>query len=194
MKKIILASSSPSRRNLLNKIEISYDICAPDIDESAHTGETAIQLVERLAIAKAKAIAEQYPNSLIIGSDSVADHHGEIVGKPGDYQTAKKLLKWCCGKEIKFYTGLALLNSKSGHIQSTVETYEVKYRQLTDENIDYYLHKEEPYGCAGGVKAETIGLAMFEYMRGDDFYALLGLPLLKLVGMLANEGVEVLAP
>jgi MAF protein len=191
---LVLASSSSSRRNLLNKLELSYDVCVPDVDESPYTQETAYKLVERLAILKAKAVSVQYSNHLIIGADSVADHDGEIVGKPGDYQTAKKLLSYCSGKEVKFYTGLALLNSESGNIQTAVEVYTVKYRILTDAMIDFYLHKEQPYGCAGGVKAETRGLALFEYMRGDDFYALLGLPLLKLVSMLANQGVEVLLP
>ncbi|MBX9705729.1 MAG: Maf family nucleotide pyrophosphatase [Gammaproteobacteria bacterium] len=193
MKRIILASSSPSRLNLLKKLEIPFEAHSPDVDETPLANETAPELVHRLSELKARAIAEQYPNSLIIGSDSVASHHGQIQGKPLTHANAYTLLKSCSGQVVEFYTGLCLLNTATNHTQHHTSIYEVKYRQLTDHMIEYYLNKERPYFCAGGVKAETLGLALFEYMRGDDFYALLGLPLLKLVEMLAAEGIEILS-
>ena len=184
---LILGSSSPFRKMLLERLMVPFETSNPDIDESAKEGETPIELVERLAIEKAQAVATQHPNSLIIGSDQVALHGSEVVGKPHTHERAVEQLRSASGKQITLYTGLALINSATGNIQSEVIPFTVHFKTLSEQVIESYLRKEEPYNCAGSVKSEGLGIALFDRFDGDDPNALIGLPLIRLVAMLENE-------
>ena len=190
--KLILASSSPFRRELLARLQVPFEAVSPNIDETPRPGEAAPALVARLAIAKAQAAARNHAATLIIGSDQVAVQDGVIVGKPNDHTTAVEQLRTASGKTTTLYTGLALLNTATGHTQSDVIPYEVRFRVLTDSQIENYLRKEQPYGCTGSVRAEGLGVALLERFHGDDPNALIGLPLIRLVRMLEAEGVEVI--
>jgi len=185
--KLVLGSSSPFRKMLLERLMVPFETANPDIDESAMDGETPIQLVERLAIEKAQAVADLHPNSLIIGSDQVALHGDEVVGKPHTHERAVEQLRSASGKQISLYTGLALINSKTGNVQSEVIPFTVHFKSLSEHVIESYLRKEEPYNCAGSVKSEGLGIALLERFEGDDPNALIGLPLIRLVAMLENE-------
>ena len=190
--KIILASSSPFRRELLARLEIPFECISPDIDESAKVGETPQQLVERLSVEKAKAIANNQPNALVIGSDQVAVHGDNIVGKPRDHEHAVEQLREASGQTITLFTGLALINSDSGNIQSEVVPYSVVFRELSNDMIESYLKKEQPYNCAGSLKSEGLGIALLERFIGDDPSTLIGLPLIRLVRMLELESVKLI--
>lgn len=189
---IILASSSPYRRELLAKLHLDFTWQSPEIDESARPGETAEQLVVRLAGEKARAIAKHHGNALIIASDQVALLDGQILGKPGDHATAVRQLNAASGKAVRFLTSLALLNSSSGRIQVEVVPFTVHFRHLSPSEIENYLRKEQPYNCAGSFKSEGLGIALFERLEGDDPNTLIGLPLIRLAKMLRNEGVAVI--
>lgn len=169
---------------------VPFTTANPDIDETAHADESPINLVERLAIEKAQEIAKTHPNSLIIGSDQVAMHGGKIVGKPITHENAVAQLNEASGKKIELFTGLALINSKTGVVQSEVVPFTVHFKQLSDYVIERYLRKEEPYNCAGSVKSEGLGIALFERFDGDDPSALIGLPLIRLIAMLENQGFD----
>jgi len=190
--KLVLASSSPYRQKLLQQLQLRFEAQSPEIDESPLPGESPVELVERLAIAKARAIADSCPDCLVIGSDQVAVHEDEIVGKPKDHADAVRQLQYASGKTITLYTGLALINSKTNAIQSEVVPFTIHFRQLTNEQIENYLSKDKPYNCAGSVKSESLGVALFDRFEGDDPNALIGLPLIRLVRMLENEGVSVI--
>ena len=190
--KLILASSSPFRRELLARLMIPFDVVAPEVDETARPGELPQALVERLAIAKAQAVAAKHPQALIIGSDQVAVHAGEIVGKPITHERAVAQLKTASGKTVTLYTGLALVNSATGRVQSEVVPYRVLFRPLSDAQIENYLRKEQPYHCAGSVKSEGLGVALLERFEGEDPATLIGLPLIRLIHMLEHEGLTVL--
>jgi len=192
MRNLILASSSPFRRQILDKLQLEYACLSPDIDESTNGNETPAQLVTRLAVAKAQKIAETEPDSLIIGSDQVAVLGDEILGKPHTHENAVKQLQSLSGHRVTFLTGLALINSKSGNIQREAVPFDVVFRTLTDEMIENYLRAEEPYNCAGSFKSEALGIVLFDKLEGDDPNTLIGLPLIRLVRMLENEGVNVL--
>ena len=185
--KLVLGSSSPFRKMLLERLMVPFETSNPDIDESALDGETPIELVERLAIEKAKAVTKDHPNCLIIGSDQVALHGSDVVGKPHTHERAVEQLRSASGKKITLYTGLALVNSNTGNIQSEVVPFTVHFKQLSEHIIESYLRKEEPYNCAGSVKSEGLGIALMERFDGDDPNALIGLPLIRLVAMLENE-------
>ncbi|MBE9515460.1 MAG: septum formation inhibitor Maf [Proteobacteria bacterium] len=189
---LILASSSPFRKQLLSRLELPFECVSPDIDESAKDDETPQQLVERLSIEKAQAVANKHPNALVIGSDQVAVHGDKIVGKPRDHEHAVEQLREASGQTITLYTGLALINSSNGHIQSEVVPYSVVFRKLTNETIESYLKKEQPYNCAGSLKSEGLGIALLERFVGDDPSTLIGLPLIRLVKMLQRENYRIL--
>ncbi len=189
--RLILGSSSPFRKMLLERLMVPFDTANPDIDETPLANETPIALVERLAIAKAKEIAKSNPNALIIGSDQVALHGSEIVGKPHTHERAVEQLRTASGKKIELFTGLALINSETGSIQSEVVPFTVHFKSLSESTIERYLRKEQPYNCAGSVRAEGLGVALFEKFEGDDPNALIGLPLIRLVAMLENQGFDV---
>jgi len=166
---------------------VPFVTASPDIDESPLENETPVELVERLAIEKAREIAKTHKNHLIIGSDQVALHGTEIVGKPHSHERAVEQLKTASGKKITLYTGLALLNSNTGELQSEVAPFTVHFKPLSDRTIENYLRKEKPYNCAGSVKSEGLGVALLERFEGDDPATLIGLPLIRLVSMLEQQ-------
>jgi len=194
MQQLILGSSSPFRAELLNKLGLNFITSSPDIDESALNNETAEQLVQRLSEQKALKIAESYPDALIIGSDQVALLDGEILGKPGNHDNAVKQLTSASGKTVRFLTGLTLVNSKSGQVQSLVETFDVSFKALSANQIEFYLQQEKPYQCAGSFKSEGFGISLFSKLEGEDPNSLIGLPLIRLIDLLNNEGIDVLQP
>jgi len=190
--KLILASTSPFRKELLEKLNLVFATAKPDVDETALPEETAVELVERLAIAKAQAIAPEFSDALIIGSDQVCVNQGKILGKPGNFANAFEQLKAASGQRITFYTGLALLNTRTGKVQSLVEPYVVQFRELSEQMISHYLEKEQPFNCAGSFKSEGYGIALFESLEGKDPNSLIGLPLISLIKMLEKEHFPVL--
>lgn len=194
MQQLILGSSSPFRKELLAKIGLEFITSSPDIDETRFEDEQPQRLVQRLAEQKARKIAESYPDALIIGSDQVAVLNDQVLGKPVNHENAMKQLIAASGNTVEFLTGLALFNSKSGQMQSLVESFEVTFKTLNENQIDYYLQQEQPYQCAGSFKSEGFGISLFEKLNGDDPNSLIGLPLIQLISLLENEGVDVLSP
>jgi len=190
--RLILASSSRYRRALLERLGLPFETIAPDIDESPHPTETPLQLVERLAVAKARAIAARVPHSLVIGSDQVAVHGDAIVGKPHTFENAVTQLRQASGSTVTLYTGLALVHADSGRVQSETIPFRVVFRTLSQAQIENYLNKEKPFDCAGSVKSEGLGVALLERLEGDDPNTLIGLPLIRLVRMLEREGLAVI--
>lgn len=191
---LILASSSPWRRQLLARLGMPFDTASPDIDETPEPGETAQELVERLARDKALALAEHFPRHLIIGSDQVATlSDGSILGKPGSHDRAREQLARCSGQTVTFVTGLALHDSSSGTTTVTSEPFHVHFRVLTPERIDRYLTIEQPYQCAGSFRMEGLGIILFSRLEGRDPNTLIGLPLMALTDLLARHGVDILA-
>ncbi len=188
---LILASTSPFRKQLLEKLHLTFLTDKPNVNETAHDNESALQLVERLAIEKAQAVANGYQDALIIGSDQVCINNGKILGKPHNFENAFKQLKEASGKTVTFYTGLALLNSRTGRVQSLVEPFAVEFRELSDQMITNYLNKEQPYNCAGSFKSEGYGISLFNSLQGKDPNSLIGLPLISLIELLENEGIQV---
>lgn len=189
---IILSSTSPYRKALLERLRINFSCESPDIDETPLAREPVEDMVVRLATAKAQAIADKHPDALIIGSDQSAVLNGEKLSKPGNYENAFQQLSNASGQKITFQTGLCLLNSKTGNVQSTCVPYTVVFKILSAKMIENYLHKEEPYNCAGSFKSEALGIALFDRFEGDDPNALIGLPLIQLVNFLDNEGFSIL--
>ena len=190
--KLVLGSTSPFRKTLLERLHIDFVCDSPDIDETPLENEPVEEMVVRLAIAKAQAISQRHPDSLIIGSDQSAVLNGEKLSKPGNFENAFKQLTHASGQKITFQTGLCLLNSATGNIQSVCVPYTVVFKTLTPTMIKNYLHKEEPYNCAGSFKSEALGIALFERFEGSDPNSLIGLPLIELVNFLDNEGVSIL--
>ncbi len=188
---LVLASSSIYRQELLQKLQIPFVTANPDIDETALANETPEATALRLSQAKAKAILNNYPNALIIGADQVAVLEGLQLGKPLNHANAVKQLRFMRDKEVIFYTALSLFNSFNHNMQSKVIPYRIKFRPLSDQQIENYLHKEQPYHCAGSAKAEGLGITLIECMSGEDPNALIGLPLIALVDMLQQEGVGI---
>lgn len=189
---IILASSSIYRRELMQRLQIPFHTVSPHVDETVLAGEKPQDTALRLSKEKAKKIGAEYPHALIIGCDQVATLDGEQLGKPLNHNNATKQLRLMRGKEVTFHSALCLYNAETGNMQAQVVPYLVKFRQLTDEQIESYLIKEQPYHCAGSAKSEGLGIALIERMIGDDPNALIGLPLIKLITMLSNEGVNVI--
>jgi MAF protein len=195
MRPLILASSSTYRQALLSRLQVPFASYAPDIDERRQPGEAALALVLRLAERKARALAGRYPHHLIIGSDQVAvltrDGHEQVLGKPGDFEQACAQLTAAAGQRVTFLTGLALLDSASGECQVDAVPFTVTLRQLAPAAIERYLRAEQPYDCAGSFKAEGLGVSLFESTEGQDATSLVGLPLIRLVSMLAAAGVSI---
>ena len=191
-RQLILASSSPFRQELLARLQLPFISLSPDVDETPLVDEAGDELAQRLAIAKAQAIAKQHGNALIIGSDQVAVVDKTIVGKPGNHERARMQLERASGQAVMFYTGLCLIDSASGREQSLVEPFRVIFKALAATQIERYLQIEQPYQCAGSFKSEGLGIALFERLQGDDPNALIGLPLIQLIRMLAAEQVDIL--
>ena len=189
--KLILASSSIFRRDLLAKFNLPFEVISPNIDETPLLGEKPQDTALRLAQLKAKRVAETESNALIIGCDQVATLNDVQIGKPMTHDNAVKQLQMMRGHVVIFHSALCLYNAQTGHMQAEVVPYEVKFRQLSDDEIERYLNIEKPYHCAGSAKSEGLGIALMDYMRGDDPNALVGLPLIRLAHMLRNQGVNV---
>lgn len=189
---LLLASSSPYRRELLDRLQLPFTWQSPSIDETRREDEAAIDLVRRLAEEKARALAERYTDHLIIGSDQVAVlGDGQILGKPHNLERAQKQLRAASGSSVTFLTGLALLNSQSGRCQVDCVPFTVHFRSLSDTQILRYLQREQPFDCAGSFKSEGLGISLFRSTEGEDASSLIGLPLIRLVDMLINEGIDV---
>jgi septum formation protein len=189
---LVLASTSAYRRELLGRLHIPFSTVTPNVDETPLPGELPEQTASRLAQAKAAAVASQWPQALIIGCDQVAALDGAQLGKPHTHEDAFKQLQLMRGKTAMFYTAVCLLNALTGNTQIQVIPYCVRFRRISDAQIANYLAKEQPYHCAGSAKTEGLGIALIEAMQGDDPWALIGLPLIALVDMLKNEGLEVI--
>lgn len=192
MPALLLASSSPYRRELLERLQLPFTWQSPSIDETRLEDESGTDLVKRLAEEKARALADRHPDHLIIGSDQVAVlGNGEILGKPHDLPRAQQQLRAASGSSVTFLTGLALLNSNTGQCQVDCVPFTVHFRPLSDERILRYLQREQPFDCAGSFKSEGLGISLFRSTEGKDATSLIGLPLIRLVDMLLNEGVEI---
>lgn len=191
-RRLILASTSSFRRDLLARLGLPFEVRAPEAEETRLPGEDAPKLVARLAELKARAVACHEPAALIIGSDQAAVLDEGIIGKPGDHEQAVAQLLRASGRTVTFYTGLCLLDSASGYRQIAVESFRVVFRKLTPAWIDSYLRREQPYQCAGSFKSEGLGIALFERLEGDDPTGLIGLPLIRLTRMLEAAGMAVL--
>ena len=191
--RLILASTSPFRQQLLAKLNLPFDTCSPNIDEFPREGETPEALVIRLSEEKAIKGASGFTQGLVIGSDQVAVIGNNIVSKPLTHEKAVEQLTQASNQVITFYSGLALHNIETGESDTRVETFKVHFRELTQEQIEYYLQTEQPYFCAGSFKCEGLGIALFTQLEGKDPNTLIGLSLITLIDMLANQGYQVLS-
>jgi septum formation protein len=189
---LILASTSRYRRELLRRLRCDFQVVAPGVDESALPGESPAVTAERLASAKAQAVARQHPAALVIGSDQVADLRGEAIGKPGDHANAVAQLRRMSGQAVVFHTAVAVVQADSGFSRSACVPVRVRFRELDDEAIERYLQLEQPYDCAGSAKCETLGIALLEAIDSDDPTALVGLPLIRTSALLREAGFDVL--
>lgn len=187
--KLVLASSSRYRRELLAKLRLPFECAAPDIDETPLPDETAAATSSRLARAKAMALQPRFPDALIIGSDQVALLDGVQLGKPGDHARARLQLQAMRGKSLCFHTALCLYNAATGTCHEAIDETHVDMRAYSDEEIERYLEAEQPYDCAGSAKSEGYGITLIAAIRGDDPNALIGLPLIRLLALLRREGV-----
>jgi len=186
---LILASTSPHRRQLLERLGLPFTAVAPGVDEGRSLREPVDALVKRLSRAKAEAVAAKHPGALVIGSDQAAEREGEILGKPGDHATAVAQLKTASGKYLKFHTGLCLWDGRTGTCQEYVDQTRVAFRKLSDGEIERYLQAERPYDCAGSFKSEGLGITLFEGIESNDPTALVGLPLIALCRFLRTAGI-----
>jgi septum formation protein len=191
---LVLASTSRYRRMLLERLGLPFEAVAPQVDETPLPGEAPAATAFRLAAAKARSVASSYRDALIVGSDQVADCAGQAVGKPGTHENAVAQLRALSGQTVVFHTGLALLDVATGKCQTALVDVTSTYRHLTSDEIEGYLRREQPYDCAGSVRSEALGIALFERIESDDPTALIGLPLIQLARMLAAVGIAVLAP
>lgn len=195
---LILASTSPYRKQLLDRFGLPYQTATPKVREVMHAGESAQAMAKRLAEAKARSVASDFPHALIIGSDQIAvlhqetSEHPQMLGKPGHHQNAVAQLKLASGQQVDFFTGICVYNTRSDQSHAEVVPYHVTFRLLSDALIERYLQREKPYDCAGSFKAEGLGIALFERMTGTDPTALIGLPLIALRRLLQQEQFEII--
>lgn len=191
-KPLILASTSPFRKQLLEKLNLPFSCCSPEVDETPLENESPADLVLRLAKLKAATGADKYSEGIVIGSDQVAVINNNIIGKPLNRETAIEQLSQSSGQAITFYTGLAVHNVKNGNVEAIVEPYIVHFRTLSQQAISNYVDIEQPFYCAGSFKCEGLGIALFEQLEGKDPNTLIGLPLISLIDLLHRQGVDVL--
>jgi septum formation protein len=191
-RKLVLGSTSPYRRELLARLRIPFEVAAPDVDEAAQPTETPMQLACRLAMEKARAVAAKFPSCVVIGSDQVADLDGISLGKPGNHERATIQLQQMRGKTVIFQTAVAVVCQESQFAQMDLAQVKVKFRELSDAEIEAYLRAETPYDCAGSAKSEGLGIALLESIDNDDPTALVGLPLIRTCRMIQAAGVRVL--
>lgn len=189
---LVLASTSPYRRELLARLGVPFETIAPKVDETPLTGESPDATAERLSLAKARAVVERFPDALIIGSDQVALLEGRQLGKPGTHDKAITQLQSMRGKALEFHTALTLLNARTGAAQTATVPVRLVMRNYSDAQIEAYLRKDQPYNCCGSAKSESLGIGLIARFETEDPTALVGLPLIKLTEMLANEGLDVL--
>ncbi|WP_277184107.1 Maf-like protein [Caballeronia sp. BR00000012568055] len=190
--RLVLASSSRYRRKLLERLRVPFEVASPDIDETPLSGETPEQTALRLSIAKARAAAERFADALIIGSDQVATFDGQQIGKPGTHENAVAQLQSMRGRDVEFHSALCLFDTRTGDVQSADIVTRVRFRDLSDAEIEAYLRAETPYDCAGSAKSEGLGIALLDAIESDDPTALIGLPLIALTKMLRAAGFSVL--
>ncbi len=191
-RKLILGSTSPYRRELLARLRIPFEVAAPDVDETPHPSETPLQLACRLAMEKARAVAAQFPACVVIGSDQVADLDGQTLGKPGNHARATAQLQQMRGKTVIFQTAIAVVCLETGFAQMDLAQVKVRFRELSDAEIEVYLKAETPYDCAGSAKSEGLGIALLNSIENDDPTALVGLPLIRTCRMIQDAGVKLL--
>lgn len=191
-RKLILGSTSRYRRELLERLRIPFTVEAPEVDETPYPQETPAQTASRLAMSKARAVAAKFPDSIVIGSDQVADLNGEALGKPGDHARARAQLQKMRGKVVVFQTAIAVVCQQTGFTQTDHAQVKVTFRDLSDAQIEAYLHAETPYDCAGSAKSEGLGIALLASIENDDPTALIGLPLIRTCKMLEAAGLRLL--
>ena len=191
---LILASTSRYRHELLSRLRLPFEAVSPQVDESALPGEAPVALAQRLALAKAWAVARQRPDAVVIGSDQVADLDGQALGKPGTHERAVQQLRRLRGHEVLFHTAVAVVRADAGFEKAALSSVAVSFRMLTDDEIEYYLRTEQPYDCAGSAKCETLGIALLSAIDSDDPTALVGLPLIRTSELLRQAGIDPLRP
>ena len=189
---VVLGSTSRYRRELLSRLNLPFDVAAPDVDETPQIDESPRELALRLALAKARAVAERFPQAVVIGSDQVADLAGQPLGKPGEHTRAVQQLRQMRGQTVVFQTALAVVCLATGFEQVDLAAVKVQFRDLSDDEIENYLQAEKPYDCAGSAKSEGLGIALLESIDNDDPTALVGLPLIRTARMLRAAGVKLL--
>ena len=190
MPRLVLASTSRYRRELLERLRLSFDVEAPGVDEAAQPGETPVALAARLAAAKARAVAERHRDAVVIGSDQVAELDGEAIGKPGNHERATAQLRRMSGRTVVFHTAVNVLHLAGGFAGAFVAPVRVRFRRLDAVEIERYLRAEQPYDCAGSAKCETLGIALLEAIESDDPTALVGLPLIRTSELLRQAGID----
>ncbi len=188
--RLILASTSPYRRELLERLRIPFEAHSPGTDETPLPGETPAALAERLSLAKARSLASRFPDAVVIGADQVADVDGVAIGKPGDHASAVEQLRAMSGRTIVFQTALAVVREATGFAQVQRAPVSVRFRTLSDAEIEFYLRTEQPYDCAGSAKCETLGIALLDAIDSDDPTALVGLPLIRTAALLRAAGLD----
>ncbi len=193
-RKLILGSTSVYRRELLDRLNIPFSVESPDVDETPLPSERPASLAQRLALAKAQAVAARFPDCVVIGSDQVADLGGLALGKPGSHDRAVAQLRQMSGKSVTFQTAVAVVCLKAGFCQEALAPVKVTFRDLEDTEIENYLRMEQPYDCAGSAKSEGLGIVLLEAIDSDDPTALVGLPLIRTSRMLRAAGIQLLAP
>ena len=191
---LVLGSTSPYRRELLQRLHIAFEVAAPDVDETPLAGEAPRELAQRLALSKAMAVARLFPDAVVIGSDQVADLWGTPLGKPGTHEKAVVQLRQMRGQTVIFQTAVSVVCLESGFEDSSLAAVKVTFRDLSDHEIENYLRAEQPYDCAGSAKSEGLGIALLASIDSDDPTALVGLPLIRTCQMLRAAGIELLSP
>lgn len=190
---LILGSTSVYRRELLERLRLPFEVHAPNVDETPLPGEAPAALAQRLALAKAHAISRLHPNAIVIGADQVADLDGQPIGKPGTHERAAAQLRSMSGRSVVFQTAVAVVCARSGYVGAALAPVKVRFRELSDSEIELYLRAEQPYDCAGSAKSETLGIALLEAIESDDPTALVGLPLIRTCALLRAAGIDPLA-
>ena len=187
---LVLASTSRYRQELLARLRLPFEVCAPEVDDSRLVGEAPSAMAQRLALAKARAVARRYGDAVVIGSDQVADLHGEAMGKPGTHERAVAQLRRLSGQRVSFHTALTVLRAERNFEATLLSSVSVHFRDLSDAEIDFYLRAEQPYDCAGSAKCETLGIALLRSIDSDDPTALVGLPLIRTCDLLRRAGID----
>ncbi len=189
---LVLGSTSRYRRELLSRLNVPFEVVAPEVDEIPLLGEAPADLAQRLSLAKAQAVAARFPQAVVIGSDQVADLHGQPLGKPGSHERAVEQLRMMRGQTVIFQTALAVVCVETGFLQQDIASVRVVFRDLSDREIENYLRIERPYDCAGSAKSEGLGIALLERIDNDDPTALIGLPLIRTARMIRAAGIHLL--